>query len=188
MQPGSSGVRFGGIGPDAAPTSAAIRRSAVVVRPDNVARKLEIMIVSALVAQPDLIETFAEDLAGTDFADSRCESAISRLLALTLEAEPLDTYAVKTHVEGLGIAFPPQTSGAGEIGEGWGGQDDPHGDGLRRLLGRHRAISLQKDLDQALADFTESGSDADGDRVIEIKRLLTQLELNEAAPVETFTP
>ncbi|MEO1794146.1 MAG: hypothetical protein AAFU50_06035, partial [Pseudomonadota bacterium] len=59
---------------------------------------------------------------------------------------------------------------------------------LERMLLRHRAQGLEKDLQNAIDDFDASGSDDDGARIVELKRLLTSLELAEAAPAEPPTP
>ncbi|MEO0730080.1 MAG: hypothetical protein AAFY64_06845, partial [Pseudomonadota bacterium] len=189
--------RNGRFGDGPAIPSSRLKASDLVSSASGIQLRLERMIIGLLIRRPALIDQFDEALAAAEFVDVDCQRALDCLLNAALETNLLDTQLLHSHFRSNGLgrlldvcskhSFEHGLNGA--TGDRGDDEDNPGSDrDLARLLDRHQAVGLEKDLQQAIDDFDRSGSDEDGARVVELKRLLTTFEVAEASPTDALTP
>jgi DNA primase len=147
-------------------------------------------LLTHLICNDWLIDAHADELDTLELRPDEHQRVLDLLLSASISDETLDKSDLAHQLANMGWSGP--------LGSPTLQHDEHTGDDhaervraeieLSSLIARVKVQVLQSDLAEALADFEASGSEADGARIIELKRLISSLEISEASPVDTFTP
>lgn len=171
-----------GDGPERAPASSSLRKSALVSAAEGgaVPPRREALLLKAVLNHPWLIEEEAETLAELPFTSTALSRLRDAMLSALAADNLLDTESLRTHLNKSGVGgvlalvdravshkcdrFAEPGAGRTEVEDGW-----------RHALALHeRHVGLKRSLEAAEQAWHEDGSEASFARICDLKR---QLEL-----------
>jgi len=161
-----------------------------MVRGSDRPKQHEWLAVRLLLDHPWLVEDEAETIAELEFAVPDLGRLVADLLTLSFSEKSLDTQTARSQLARLGWTkhIDLADAQAPPIEAGQSGSDISSGisPDVVRLAWSHicvamRRISLNRELGEAVTDYERTGDEDAMVRVLEIKRILSHLEIAEAS-------
>jgi len=186
--PSPSHTRHGnpGISGPGADRSRLLNSSLVLAGEDRGGQAREELICAMLMAHPWLIDEHVEDVAVLPIAHSGLRALRDRLLDLHARRKSLDSVRVRSHLQGameepwVDLVDGAITRHNSELFQ----PDAPRdivGRGWTDLVRRHQTETMRVELARAVREFEDSGDEADEARVLELRRVLSSMELSDAS-------
>lgn len=172
------------------PAPSQLSRTRIVLDADRGSQSADYELLAHLTRFPEIIPDHVDELDALELGSERHQRVLDVLRDTASADLGVDKQELASQLRTVGWSEPVDitasrqdepTSADGEIRV----RAEEH---LASLISRVQVRMLQSDLEEALADYEASGSETDNARILELKRLISSLEISEASPVDQLTP